>query len=169
MARPTDYRSIDLDPGVYTVVITLPTGQKWTREIDLPTGRVKCIVLNYRPSPPPPKSPCFIQVNTSAPTQVNEGEIITYTADVADSGTAGLMLHVDRQSRKRHASSVARGTRTITVDSTSLAGRLITATLVVEDGSGDPSCRQTTKASTNVPPRETNNVGREFDTCALFL
>ena len=161
----TEYRSIELDPGVYTVVVTLPTGQKWTREIDLPAGRVKCIVLNYRPSPPPPKSPCFIQVNTSAPTQVNEGEIITYTADVADSGTAGLMYTWTVSPGNARILSGA-GTRTITVDSTSLAGQRITATLVVEDGSGDPSCRQTTQASTNVPPPEKRIiVGREFDTC----
>ena len=52
-----DYRSIDFDPGVHTVVILLPNGQHWTREIDLPAGRIKCIALNYR-IPPPTKSPC---------------------------------------------------------------------------------------------------------------
>ncbi|MEO7971038.1 MAG: hypothetical protein ABI698_07060, partial [bacterium] len=48
----TDYREFDRDPGVHTVVITLPDGQHWTREIDLDAGRIKCVALNYRPAPP---------------------------------------------------------------------------------------------------------------------
>ena len=162
----TDYRSIDLDPGIHTVVITLPGGQRWTREIDLPAGRIKCIALNYRPSPPPPpKSPCPFPVNVSAPTQINEGEIITYTADVAYSGTAGLIYTWTVSPANARILSGA-GTSTITVDSTNLAGQRITANLVVDDGSGEPSCRQTTQAATTVPPTERRTiVGREFDTC----
>src|SRR6185295_12885217 len=53
-----DYRSFDLNPGVHTVVITLPSGQRWTREIDLAAGRIKCVAINYHPAPPLPKSPC---------------------------------------------------------------------------------------------------------------
>src|SRR4051812_4221728 len=69
-----DYREFDRDPGVHTIVITLPTGQHWTREIDLEAGRIKCVALNYKPAPPM-KSPCPYPVNVSAPTQVNEGEV----------------------------------------------------------------------------------------------
>ena len=32
----TEYRAIELDPGVHHVQITLPNGQFWIREIDLP-------------------------------------------------------------------------------------------------------------------------------------
>lgn len=162
----TEYRSIDLDPGLYTVVITLPTGQKWTREIALPAGRIKCIVLNYRPSSPPPaKVPCSFQVNTSAPSQVTEGEIITYTADVANSGSSNLTYKwVVSPASDRIVSGA--GTPTITVDSTGLGGQRITATLIVDDGSADLSCRQTTQAFTNVrAPEKRTIVGHEFDTC----
>src|SRR5215467_7437364 len=86
----TEYRAIDLDAGLHTLQITLPNRQFWIREIDLPAGRVKCVVVNYRPLPPLPKSPCPFPVNVSAPKQVTEGEIITYTADVAYSGNAAL-------------------------------------------------------------------------------
>ena len=160
----TEYRTIDLMPGIHVVVVTLPSGQPWTREIDLPAGRIKCIVLNYRPSPPPPKSPCPFPVNISAPSQVAEGDIITYTADVAYAGTAGLnYTWTVSPSTVRFN---GQGTPTITLDSTGLAGQRITAMLVVEDGSGDASCRQTTQTSTNVPPAEKRSiVGREFDTC----
>src|SRR4030095_10503296 len=37
----TEYRAIDLDPGVHTFQIKLPNGQYWIREIELPAGRVK--------------------------------------------------------------------------------------------------------------------------------
>lgn len=164
-ATTTDYRAIDLDPGVHTVVILLPDGQRWTREIDLPAGRIKCIALNYRPAPPRPTSPCPFPVNVSAPSTVNEGEIITYTADVAYTGAAGLKYEWKVTPTNAHIISGA-GTPTIAVDSTGLAGQRITATLVVDDGSGDAMCRQTAQASTNVPPHEKRVLtGREFDTC----
>ena len=161
----TDYRAIDLEPGLHTVVILLPDGQHWTREIDLPAGRIKCIALNYHPAPPRLKSPCPFPVNVSAPSTVNEGEIITYTADVAYSGTAGLKYSWTVDPINAHIISGA-GTPTITVDSTGFAGQRITAKLVVDDGSGDAMCRQTAEASTNVPPHEKRIItGREFDTC----
>jgi len=161
----TEYRSFDLEPGVHTVVVRMPDGQQWLREIELPAGRIKCIALNYRPSPPPAKSPCPYPVNVSAPSQVVEGEIITYSADVSYTGTAGLnYTWTVSPSNARILSG--QGTPTMTVDSTSLADRRITATLVVGDGSGDAMCRQTAQAVTSVPPPEKRIiVGREFDTC----
>ncbi len=161
----TDYRSIDLEPGLHTIVVTLPSGQLWTREIDLPAGRIKCVVLNYRPTPPPPKSPCPYPINVSAPPQVNEGEIITYTADVVYGGSGPLAYTWTVSPGNARILSGA-GTPTITVDSTGFGGQRVTAALVVDDGSGDPSCRQTTHASTNIPRIEKRTiVGREFDTC----
>lgn len=161
----TDYRSFDRDPGLHTIVVTLPTGQRWTREVDLEAGRIKCVALNYRPAPPPLKSPCPYPVNISAPTQVNEGEVITYTADVAYTGTAALTYTWTVTPEGARLLSGA-GTPTITVDSTGLAGQSITATLVVDDGSGEAACRQETQAITSVPltpPRE--NPSRQFDIC----
>lgn len=161
----TEYRPIDLDPGLHTIVVIMPSGQRWTREIDLPAGRIKCIALNYKPSPPPLKSPCPFPVNVSAPNQVNEGEIITYMADVSYHGSSSLMYTWTVSPANAHIISGA-GTPTITVDSTGLAGKRITATLVVDDGSGDPVCRQTTQALTFVPPPPKRDiVGREFDVC----
>ncbi len=85
-----DFRAFDLESGLHTVQVRLPNGQFWTREVELPAGRVKCVVVNYRPLPPLPKSPCPFPVSLSAPSQVTEGEIITYTADVSYSGNAPL-------------------------------------------------------------------------------
>lgn len=159
-------RSIDLEPGLHTLIVFLPDGQRWTREIDLPAGRVKCIVLNYRPGPlRPPKSPCPFPVNISAPAQVTEGEIITYTSDVNYGGTSGLVYSWTLTPGNARILSGA-GTPTITVDSTGIAGERVVAKLVVNDGSSDPTCTQIAEAATIVraQPKRTL-VGREFDTC----
>lgn len=160
-----DWRSFDRDPGLHTIVINLPNGQRWTREINLEAGRIKCVALNYRPGQPITKSPCPYPVNLSAPVTVNDGEVITFTADVAYSGTSALnYTWTVSPSNAKILSGV--GTPTIMVDSTGLGGQTITAVLVVDDGSGEAACRQTAQASTSVPalpppPRE----GREFDEC----
>jgi hypothetical protein len=161
----TDYLSIDLEPGVHNVSVKLPNGQFWEREIEVPAGRVKCVVVNYRPLPPRPKSPCPFPVNLSAPQQVNEGDIITYTADVAYSGTANLKYTWKvTPSTARIISGL--GTREITVDSTGVGGQRIVATLTADDGSSDPSCAQTAQAVSMVKPLEKRAiVAQEFDEC----
>src|SRR4029079_18899146 len=93
------------------------------------------------------------------PAQVNEGEIITYTADVAYTGTSPLN-YTWTVSPANATILSGLGTPTITVDSTGLAGQKITAILVVDDGSGDSGCRQTTQATNYAPappPRETTS------------
>jgi len=163
----SDWRAWERDPGVHTVVIVLPNGQRWTREIVLEAGRIKCVALNYRPGQPiAATSPCPFPVNLSAPSQVTDGEVITYTADTTYKGSSPLSYTwtVSPASAKVLGGV---GTPTISVDSTGLAGQRIVATLLVDDGSGEPTCRQTTQASTFIPalaPRE--NPAREFDVCS---
>ena len=161
----TQYRAFDLEPGVHNIAITLPNGQFWTREIEVPAGRVKCVVVNYRPLPPLPKSPCPFPVSISAPKQVTDGEIITYNADVAYSGNSSL-----RYSWKVTPSSAriisGLGSPTITVDSTGLGSQRIIATLTADDGSSDPACAQTAQAVSIIAPLERRViVAQEFDEC----
>ena len=161
----TEYRAIDLDPGIHSVKITLPNGQFWIRDIELPAGRVKCVVVNYRPLPPLPKSPCPFPVNISAPKQVTEGEIITYTADVAYGGNSALRYNwkVTPSSAKIISGL---GSPTLNVDSTGLGGQRITATLTADDGSSDPACIQSAQAVSVITPLEKKIiVAREFDEC----
>jgi len=161
----TEYRAIDLDAGVHTLQITLPNGQYWIREIELPAGRVKCVVVNYKPLPPLPKSPCPFPLSVSAPKQVTDGEIITYTADVSYTGSSPLKYtwKVTPSSAKVISGL---GTATLNVDSTGLGGQRITATLVADDGSADPACAQTVQAVSIIAPIEKKIiVAREFDEC----
>ncbi|MBC8029345.1 MAG: hypothetical protein H7Z16_04480 [Pyrinomonadaceae bacterium] len=160
-----DYRSFDLAPGLHTIVITLPNGQRWTRDVELPAGRIKCVALNFRQPTPVDVSPCPYPVNLSAHAQVAEGEIITFTSDTTYSGTATLNYTWTVSPGNAKLLSGA-GTPTINVDSTGLAGQRITATLVVDDGSGDPNCRQVAQATTYVPPTPPReNPSRQFDVC----
>jgi len=161
----TEYRSFELEPGVHNVVVKLPNGSLWTREIEVPAGRVKCVVVNYRPLPPPPKSPCPFNVNVSAPKTVGEGEIITYTADVAYGGTSGLSYHWTVSPSSARIMTGA-GSPTITVDSTGLGSQRLTATLMVDDGSADPLCHQSAQAVSMVAPEQKKSiVAREYDEC----
>lgn len=161
----TDYRSFELEPGMHNVVVKLPNGSLWTRDIEVPAGRIKCVVVNYRPLPPPPKSPCPYPVNLSAPKSVGEGEIITYAADVTYGGTSGLKYNWTISPSSAHVMSGA-GSPTLTVDSTGLGGQRVIATLSVDDGSADPACRQTAQAVSMVAAEEKKViVAREFDEC----
>ena len=160
----TDYRAFDRDPGLHTVVIILPSGEKWTREIDLRAGRIKCVAINFRSSPPIVKSPCPYPVSLSVDAEVNEGEVITFSTDTAYSGNA-LLNYTWTLSPSAAKIQTSVGNR-ITVDSTGLGGQRITATVVVDDGSGEAACRQTAQASTYVrPPEHHEHPSKQFDVC----
>ena len=160
----TDYRSFDRDPGLHTVVITLPNGQRWTREIDLVAGRIKCVAINFRTSPPVVKSPCPYPVSLSVDAEVNEGEVITFSTDTAYSGTE-LLNYTWSLSPASAKIQTSVGNR-ITVDSTGFGGQRITATVEVDNGSGEPACKQTAQASTFVkPPEHHEYPSKQFDVC----
>ena len=155
----TDVRVIELEPGHHNIEITLPNGGRWVREFEIELGRKLCVTVNYHPKKyTVAKSPCPYPVNLSAPATVNDGDLITFTSDVAYGGSGALnYTWTITPSQARIVSGA--GTPTITVDSTGLGGQRITATLVADDGSGDPLCRQRAQASTNVtlktvPPPE---------------
>lgn len=166
----TTVRLIDLEPGRHTVEILFPNGTRWVRVFDVAAGKKQCIALTYRPRTvevpvyvPPPKSPCPYPVHVSAPASVNDGDTITFAADVAYGGPSALnYIWTVSPPSARLISGV--GTPTITVDSAGLGKQRITAILVVDDGSGDPNCRQRAQASTNVlaPPVPTAQP-RKFD------
>lgn len=148
-------RLIDLPPGRHTVEILFPNETRWVRIFDVEAGKIVCIGLNYRPRTidipiaAPVKLPCPYPVNVSAPSSVSDGDTITFAADVAYKGPSALTYTwTVSPPSARIISGV--GTPTITVDSTGLGKQRVTAILVVDDGSGDPNCRQRAKASTNV-------------------
>ena len=163
----TDYvRMIDLEPGAHTVEIQFPNNVPWRQTFQLAPGRRYCIALNYRPTtisiPAIPASPCPYPVNVSAPASVGDGDIITFTADVGYSGQSALNYTWTVSPPAARIMSGA-GSPTITVDSSGLGNRRVTAILVVDDGSGDRSCRQTAQASTGIVPPRILETPKRFD------
>lgn len=163
----TDYvRAIELDPGQHTVEILFPNNTRWAQTFNILAGRKNCIALNYRPRtievPAIPVSPCPYPVNVTAPAQVNDGDIVTFTADVGYQGQSALnYTWTVSPPAARILSGV--GTPTITVDSSGLGNRRVTAILVVDDGSGDRSCRQTAQAATGVAGLPNITPPKRFD------
>jgi hypothetical protein len=163
----TDYvRAIELEPGTHTVEILFPNGTPWRQTFNILAGRKNCIALNYRPRtidiPAIPVSPCPYPVNVTAPAQVNDGDIVTFTADVGYQGQSALnYTWTVSPPAARILSGV--GTPTITVDSSGLGNRRVTAILVVDDGSGDRACRQTAQAATGVGALPNITPPKRFD------
>ncbi|HEX8149299.1 MAG TPA: PEGA domain-containing protein [Pyrinomonadaceae bacterium] len=163
----TDYvRAIELEPGTHTVTIQFPNNIPWTQTFNIVAGRKNCIALNYRPRtieiPAIAVSPCPYPVNVTAPAQVADGDIVTFTADVGYQGPSALnYTWTVSPPAARILSGV--GTPTITVDSSGLGNKRVTAILVVDDGSGDRSCRQTAQAATGVSGLPTITPAKRFD------
>jgi len=163
----TDYvRAIELEPGTHTVEILFPNNTRWSQVFNILPGRKNCIALNYRPRtidiPAVPVSPCPYPVNVTAPATVNDGDIVTFTADVGYQGQSALnYTWTVSPPAARILSGV--GTPTITVDSSGLGNRRVTAILVVDDGSGDRSCRQTAQASTGISALPNITPPKRFD------
>lgn len=166
----TTVRVIPLEPGRHTIEVQMPGGARWVREFNVEAGRRQCVVLNYRPRKIViEKSPCPYPVNVSAPTSVGDGDLIAFSSDVAYGGTSPLNYTWTVSPAEAKIVSGA-GTPTITVDSTELGGRTVTAILVVDDGSGDAACRQRAQAVTNVIPRPKPPVNcRPFDQFASVI
>jgi len=147
-------RVIELEPGHHNLEILLPNGGRWVRDFDIERGRKVCVNLNYHPKKfTVTSSPCPYPINISAPVSVNDGDLITFTSDVAYGGSKPLnYTWTVSPAGARIVSGI--GTATITVDSTGLGSQRVSATLVVDDGSGDPLCRQNAQASTTVVRKE---------------
>ena len=153
-ATSTTVRVIELQPGHHNIEILLPNGGRWVRDFDIERGRKVCVNLNYHPKKyTVAKSPCPFPVNISAPVSVNDGDLITFTSDVAYGGSAPLTYTWTVSPADARIVSGA-GTATITVDSTNLGNQRVMATLVADDGSGDAMCRQTAQAATSVVKKE---------------
>lgn len=162
-------RLLDLPPGTHTVEIIFPNEERWTREFNVNAGRVYCIGLAYAPKtvPIPGKVPCPYPVNVSAPATVNDGDVITFTADAAYAGTSALNYTWTISPASARIVSGA-GTPTIMVDTSGLGKQKVEATLVVDDGSGEATCRQTAQAATAVNPLQPPVVKQTCFDCFPF-
>jgi hypothetical protein len=150
-ADPSGVQPIDLQPGQYTVEVVFPN-RTHRQIVDVVAGKRHCICLTYTKRVI--TRPCPYPVNVSAPTSVAEGDLITFTSDVAYAGSSALNY---TWTISPAGARIVRGagTPTITVDTAGLGGQPVAAIIVVDDGSGDRACRQSAQATTDVirPPQ----------------
>ena len=147
-------RYIELGPGPHRVEILFPSDSRWVRTFIIEGGRKYCIALSYRPKtislPRVAQSPCPYPVNISTPSSVTEGSLVTFSAEVGYPGAAAGLNYTWSVSPETARITNGAGTPTITVDTTGVGRQRVTATLVVDDGSGDPTCRQRAQAASLV-------------------
>lgn len=160
-------QSIDLPAGEHKIEVLFPN-RCWVQDVVVNPGKRHCICLNYTKRFV--TRPCPYPVKVTAPEVVNDGDTITFASDVAYGGTAPLNYTWTVSPPSVRILSGA-GTDTLTVDSTGIGDQRITAILVVDDGSGDPTCRQMAQATTGVlkppPPRPVPTKFDEFPSVAF--
>ncbi len=160
-------QSIDLPAGEHIVEVVFPN-RRWTQPVNILAGKRNCICLNYTTRVI--TRPCPYPVSVSAPAVVDDGDVITYSSDVAYGGTQPLNYTWTVSPPSARILS-GTGTNTITVDSTGLGKQKVTAILVVDDGSGDASCRQMAQASVDItappPPAPPRRRFDEFPSVAF--
>ena len=136
-----------VNPGTYTASVEVNDGNQ-----HLVTGTTTVTVAectNCRP-------PCPT-VSVSCPSDVDEGQPITFTSSVSSDQTVTYNWSVSAGTI-----SGGQGTSAITVDTTGLGGQTVTATL--ELGGLDPACSRTASCSTTVktpiqPPTKFDEYG----------
>jgi hypothetical protein len=143
-------QSLDLPAGPHKIEVLFPN-RRWTQDLNVTAGKRHCICLAYTKHVI--TRPCPYPVSVSAPSVVDDGDVITFSSDVAYGGTSPLNYTWTVSPPSARILSGA-GTNTVTVDSTGMGKQKITAILVVDDGSGDTSCRQMAQATVDVtsPP-----------------
>jgi hypothetical protein len=155
-------RTIDKIPvGQHLVEVVFSPTKRFSQQVTVQGGKIHCFCLNYAKNII--TQPCPTQLSVSAPSQVNDGDVITFSSDVAYAGTSALNYTWTLSPASAKIVSGA-GTPTITVDTAGVGNQPIAAILVVDDGSGVPQCRQVAQATTNVimiPPPPI--VPRKFD------
>ena len=158
---PDQARAIDIPIGTHLVEVIFSPTKRFSQTVVVEGGRRHCFCLTYAKNII--TQPCPTSLSVSAPSQVNDGDVITFSSDVAYGGTSALNYTWTISPASAKIVSGA-GTPTITVDTAGVGNQSISAILVVDDGSGVPQCRQTAQAVTNVvftPPPPI--VPRKFD------
>ncbi|HEX7334563.1 MAG TPA: Ig-like domain-containing protein [Pyrinomonadaceae bacterium] len=127
--------------GSYTATVEVNDGNQHTA-----SGSTTVTVADCTGCVEPPK-PCP-NVSVSCPSEVDAGQPITFTASVTgDTGGATVTYN---WSVSAGTISSGQGTSTITVDTSSLGGQSVTATVNI--GGLDPSCTATNSCTTGVKP-----------------
>ncbi|HTH52150.1 MAG TPA: hypothetical protein VL501_09465 [Pyrinomonadaceae bacterium] len=139
-----------LAPGIHTVEVTGPNGSMFKREVEIRKDRKHCVCLKVIEETI--SRNCPYRFHLEGPEAIEEGDLVTFSA--VNEGTAPVPIRYDWNVSNGSVTS-GKGTPTITVDSSGLGAKTITATLDVNDDVYDNKCRQTISVPTQVRPTPT--------------
>jgi hypothetical protein len=136
-----------LSPGVHRIEVLGPKGQTFVKEIEFRKGVKNCICL--RVIEETKTRPCPYDVRVDAPSEVKDGDLVTFVAINAVTASVPLTY------RWRVTPDTARitegaGTPSITVDTTGMGDSTITAELDVTDDVYGATCFQKNTVRTKV-------------------
>ena len=137
-----------LTPGIHVVEVEGPGGQKFSKEINFVKGQKHCICLKIIETVT--KRRCPYDVYVQGPDKVTEGTRVYFKAMNRVTEGAIPVNYVWSISPSTLSIISGLGTDTIEVDTTGLGGQTIRATLDVNDGVYDETCKQTAFAPTVV-------------------
>ena len=147
MSGVGDAAQFYLTPGVHTVEVTGPNGAIFTREVDIRRDHKHCICLKVVENTITRNCPYRFHID--GPAEIEEGDLITFAA--VNEGSSPIPIrYAWTVSAGRITSPL--GTPSITVDSTGMGDKTISATLDVNDDVYDNKCRQEITVPTHVKP-----------------
>ncbi|MDQ3801366.1 MAG: hypothetical protein M3384_18240 [Acidobacteriota bacterium] len=153
-----------LSPGIHTVEIEGPNDQVFVKEVEIRRGVKNCICL--RVVEKTERRPCPYDVRVDAPSQVKEGDLVTFVAVNAISASVPINYRWRITPETARVTSGGNGTASVTVDSTGLGRQTITAELDVTDDVYGPTCMQ--KNTVNVPVMPEERIVPEAIRCDVF-
>ncbi len=136
-----------LTPGIHTVIVEGPKGTIFRKDIEIRRDSKTCICLKTVEMTT--KRPCPYNFHLDGPGKIMDGDQLIFAA--INSGTAPIPIRYDWKVSPDNVKVVSGlGTPSITIDSTGMGGRTITADLDVNDDVYDNKCRQTISVPTEV-------------------
>lgn len=145
---PNDYRSFDREPGLHTVVVTLPNGQRWRREIELKAGRIKCVDVAYHIH-------CWEYPITASISKTSEqgNPIVAYKANVNYDGPQTLKYIWTVNPASAKIVSGGTGSPDIAIDTAGINEEVKVSLLVdADDGSADARCTAANEVAFRIEP-----------------
>jgi hypothetical protein len=137
-----------LAPGVHKLEIEFPNGKIYTKDVEIFRDRKNCVCLKYIEETI--KRPCPYDISVSAPENVLEGDLITFAAFNNVTGSTTPLNYRWMVSPDTVRITSGLGTSAITVDTTGMGGKTITADLDVTDDVYGKTCFQKNSVPTEV-------------------
>lgn len=148
MSGVTEAASFYLPEGTHRLEIEFPDGKMFSEDIKIVKDRKNCVCLNYVVKTT--EKACPYDVRVDGPERIPEGDLITFAAFNAVSGSAVPLNYRWRVFPETAKISSGQGTSAITVDTSNLGGQTVRAELDVWDDVYDKQCRQKDQATTDI-------------------